>query len=63
MCVGGMYVKVCVWEVGMFTCVQVHTCRCLKKASDSLDLELQVVVSHLTKVLGTKLGSSERACP
>lgn len=58
-----MYVKVCVWEVGMFTCVQVHTCRCLKKASDSLDLELQVVVSHLTKVLGTKLGSSERACP
>ena len=32
-----------------------------KRPSDPLELELQVAVSHLVWVLGTKLGSSVRA--
>lgn len=47
-----------------------YTCVCMacvqlsggqKDVSDSLELELQEVVSHLTTVLGTELWSSTRA--
>lgn len=40
-----------------------YECRCLQRSVrtlDPLELELQLVVSHLLWVLGTKLGSSGR---
>jgi hypothetical protein len=37
------------------------TCRGQKRASDSLDLELQAVMRIISLVLGIKLGSSARA--
>lgn len=47
--------KLCVYMY-----VYVHECRCPQRteASDPLEVRLQVVVSHLTWVLGTDLGSS-----
>lgn len=50
-----------------FACVYVHThvweqtLSGQKKALDSLELSLQAIISHLTCVLGTKLGSFARA--
>ena len=51
---------VCVWEY-MFAHMCAGACRCQKRIWDPLNLESQVTVSHLTWVLGTKLGSSLRA--
>jgi hypothetical protein len=45
-------------------CEYVHLCvatsEVQKRSSDPLEIELQVVVSHLTWVLGTELRSSGR---
>lgn len=47
------HVHSCSW-----VCIFTHECRCLQRLvlSDSLELELQVVMSHLIRVLGTELG-------
>ena len=63
-----VYVFLCVCVcvcVCMCACVHVYigadTHRALKRAPDSLELELQVVVSHLMWVLGMESRSSARA--
>lgn len=53
-----MYACVFVWEHAN---VIIGTHRTEKTVSDSLELESQVVVSHLTCVLGTEFGFSGRA--
>lgn len=49
-----LYRRVCVYDV----CVNMitGTPRVQKRDSDPLELELEVVINHLTWVLGTKLG-------
>lgn len=42
-------------------CVRVRVPQVWKRVSDSLKLDLQVVGSNLTLVVGTKLGPSPRA--
>lgn len=51
-----MWVCVCMW-----VCSPEIRCFQRPEVSDSLDLELQAVVSLLTWILGINLGSSERA--
>lgn len=39
-----------------------HRCSKKPEASDTLELELQVTVSHLTRVLRSKLSSARAVC-
>ena len=48
----------------MFVFVYIHVCQCTQRAErtlESLELELQVLVCHLTWVLGAKFRSSGKA--
>lgn len=51
----------CHVSVCMYVHVQVVTCKGQKWPSDSLEMELQMLVSHTSWVLGAQLESFERA--